>query len=112
MRRLACCAAALAAIALTASEARGQTTTCGGYVFAATETQLDRATDLVASGDNAAFTNYVESTPTVGILKQGVRVYVEEHGGFLNMSKVKLRPAGETFTFWTVMEAIEHPCKD
>lgn len=78
-----------------------------GYVFAKTKEQLEKVISLSVSKDHQALEKYVEKLERLeegGILKENAKVYVEEStwGGL-----VKIRPKGETETWWTIIEALK-----
>lgn len=79
-------------------------TTQGSFVAALTKAKLLRALDFVAADDKMGFARYLAENIDVFIMKSGVRVYVEDATFFTGM--IKIRPVGETVSFWTVAEAV------
>ena len=67
-----------------------------------TEANLDRVISYSAAGDRRALQKMVEKEKTAFFLKSGVRVYVEE----TSWTKVRIRPEGETWSIWTVRDAL------
>jgi hypothetical protein len=84
----------------------GECVTKSGYPAAMTESDLDKAIDCAVANDKVALAKLIESGRAI-ILRAGVVVYNEETKLF--KGKVKIRPKGETFSLWTVIEAIN--CK-
>lgn len=78
--------------------------TKGGYPASASKELFEKAIKMAVDNDTQALQKLINSN-LVFILKEGVPVYVEDSsilGGW-----VKLRPKGETVTFYTNIEAIE-----
>ncbi len=82
----------------------GVRSTNAGYVLCYSESDLDKAIDLAASGDRVAFAKFIEGNPLCGITVAGARVYVTKTKVF--SGKVRIRPEGETTEFWTLTEAV------
>jgi len=76
-----------------------------GYIAAFEEQDLDRALDFLAQGDRQAFNRFVSSNPGVFVLRPGLAVYRERYRVFAG--KVKIRPKGQTWSMWTIPNAIE-----
>ena len=99
-------AALLALAACTSAPSSGSTmTTRDGYVAAATEADLDTALGFAASGDKAAWNQFL-AQGKITLLKPGTPVTVEQCLG-LACSKVKARAQGQTTEFYTTSEALE-----
>ena len=76
-----------------------------GYVAAATEADLDTALGFAASGDKAAWNQFL-AKGRITLLKPGTPVTIEQCLG-LACSKVKARAQGETNGFYTTSAALE-----
>ena len=109
MKRLIALAALLGLAACdsspTAPSSGSTMTTRDGYVAAATEADLDKALGFAASGDKAAWNQFL-AQGKITLLKPGTPVTVEQCLG-LACSKVKARAQGETTDFYTTSEALE-----
>lgn len=73
-----------------------------GYVMALSKSVLEKAITYVSQEDQAAFTKLFDQNQ-IFQLKAGVEVYVMDRTWD---GMVKIRPAGQTATGWTVQEAI------
>ena len=80
-------------------------TTRDGYISAATEADLDTALGFAASGDKAAWNQFLAQGKII-LLKPGTPVTIEQCLG-LACSKVKARAQGQTNGFYTISEALE-----
>lgn len=78
-------------------------TTNPGYLASFSEELLDKAVEYAVAKDDVAFQKLLD-TKLVFPLKGGLRVYIVDTKIF--SGKVKIRPVGETFELWTVIEAI------
>ncbi|WP_040372888.1 hypothetical protein [Desulfovibrio oxyclinae] len=76
-----------------------------GYVFAASEELFDKAMRMISQKDRAAFMKLAK-TGLVGITRDGVKVFRED---VTWDGMCEIRPAGETGTVWTNIEAVD--CK-
>lgn len=75
-----------------------------GYLAALSEKELDQAIGYVAQKDDAALQELL-SDGRVVILKSDLQVYLEDCSNLL-CSIAKVRPVGQTVTFYMVREAI------
>lgn len=105
-KAIATTAAALTITASMASYAMAQKvyTTVSGYPFAISRTILDKATSMLAAGDNAAFITLVRAG-VAGITKAGVRVYITDTA--ILSGVIKVRPVGSTGELWTLIDAVK-----
>lgn len=78
--------------------------TQSGYIAAISETYLDKAIEYIVQGDNAALSTLIAQGVVVP-LKAGIPVYITEYKMF--SGKMKFRPKGSTYEYWTVAEAIK-----
>uniref|UniRef100_A0A6M3IM40 Uncharacterized protein n=1 Tax=viral metagenome TaxID=1070528 RepID=A0A6M3IM40_9ZZZZ len=74
-----------------------------GFLAAFTKPLLQRGLDIYRSGDASAFNRLLKNNQLIFIMKAGLQVYLEEStwSGY-----IRIRPAGETWSVWTVREAI------
>jgi hypothetical protein len=75
-----------------------------GYICAMTEGYLDELLSYLAVGDKTAADQMMKQGKTF-MLKGGVKVYIMEYPS--GSGKVKIRPAGNTGTCWTVTGALK-----
>lgn len=104
MRKLLALTLALSTYALGSSRADAQgltRTTKGGYVACASLSDFNEQSELLASGDRAAWTAFLMQSSCVP-LKAGVKVYV---GSAKGLGVIKIRPVGSTVWFYTYTEA-------
>jgi hypothetical protein len=77
-----------------------------GYAACVTEGQLDNFTSFAVQKDKEAMAKLIISGQCV-VLRGGIPVYRESLGFKSGFSgKIKIRPKGETASFWTVTEAV------
>lgn len=77
-----------------------------GYAACISEQDLDMFISFAGQKDNQAMAKLIVSNRCV-LLKGGIPVYRESQGfksGFTG--KVKIRPKGDTNSFWTIREAL------
>jgi len=74
-----------------------------GFLAAFTKPLLQRGLDIYRSGDAAAFNRLLKNNSLIFIMRPGLSVYLEEStwSGY-----VRIRPTGETWSVWTLSEAI------
>ena len=75
-----------------------------GYVASTDEALLDQAVFLASSGDELAFSRFLDENPLVFILKGNLLAKIEERSW---PGKVKIRLLDFEFLLWTVKEAVE-----
>ncbi|NJB66414.1 hypothetical protein GGQ74_000054 [Desulfobaculum xiamenense] len=80
-------------------------TTKSGYLASVSEAWLDKAVEYAVARDDVALQKLIDSK-LVFVLKGGLRVYVVDTKIFSGI--VKIRPVGETFEVWTLIEAISN----
>lgn len=78
--------------------------TQSGYLAAISEAYLDKAVEYVVQNDKVALGTLIAQGVVIP-LKAGVPVYITEFKMF--SGKVKFRPKGQTYEYWTVSEAIK-----
>ena len=79
--------------------------TKSGYLASTSEELLDKAIEYAVAKDYAALQKILD-TQLVFMLKGGLRVYIVDTKIF--SGKVKIRPVGETFEVWTLIEAVSN----
>lgn len=79
--------------------------TKSGYLASTSEELLDKAIEYAVAKDHAALQKILD-THLVFMLKGGLRVYIVDTKIF--SGKVKIRPVGETFEVWTLIEAVSN----
>lgn len=80
----------------------------GVYVGATTKAKLERAVDIAASGDRAAFDRYVKTEPGVALMAPRTEVVLVDLDGLL-LGPAKVRKRGETTEIWVLRDALESP---
>ena len=74
-----------------------------GFLAASSKELLERGNSIIASGDRTALNRLLKTNENIFIMKPGLSVYLEEStwSGY-----VRIRLAGETWSVWTLSEAI------
>ena len=75
-----------------------------GYLVAMTKDLLKHGMEIYLSGDTAAFNHLLKTNPYIFVSGGGTKVYLEETTWTMY---VRIRPAGQTMSVWTIMEAIK-----
>ncbi len=78
----------------------------GAWVGATTKAKLEKAVDIAASGDRAAFEKYVQTEPGVAIMAPRTEVVIVELDGIL-LGPARVRRKGGTQEVWVLREALE-----
>lgn len=92
-------------IGSTCGLAQDTRTTKPGYFASISEELLDKAIEYVVAKDNVALQKLMD-TKMVFMLKGGLQVYIVDSKIF--KGKVKIRPVGEMFEVWTLIEAVSN----
>jgi|WetSurMetagenome_2_1015567.scaffolds.fasta_scaffold100253_3 hypothetical protein len=92
----------LSSLSCFAQDSSNYYVTKGNYIFAYTESDLDKATRICTQKDTAALQQMIDQQ-RIFIVKQGLRVYVVKK----KFSTVLVRFQGMTLELWTVNEAIQ-----
>ena len=83
--------------------AQNTRTTNSGYLASTSEELLDKAIGYISVKDYAALQKLMDAN-LVFTLKGGLKVYIVDTKIF--SGKVKIRPVGQTFEVWTLIEAV------